>query len=63
MTTRVAERVFPTLTEPLRARDELRRHVGDDEAWKALFERPIGELLEERFERRRRPRHRADRRR
>src|SRR5215204_5182415 len=51
MTARVAERVFPTLTEPLRSRDELRRHVADDEAWKALFERPLGELLEARFER------------
>jgi phytoene dehydrogenase-like protein len=50
MTTRVAERVFPTLVEPLRSRDELRRHVGDDDAWKALFERPLGELLESRFE-------------
>ena len=49
MTTAVAERVFPTLTEPLRSADELRRHVGDDDAWKALFERPLGELLEERF--------------
>ena len=49
MTTAVAERVFPTLTEPLRSADDLRRHVGDDDAWKALFERPLGELLEERF--------------
>jgi phytoene dehydrogenase-like protein len=51
MTARLAERVFPTLTEPLRSRDDLRRHVADDEAWKALFERPLGELLEARFER------------
>jgi phytoene dehydrogenase-like protein len=46
MTARVAERVFPTLTEPLRDRDALRRHVGDDVAWSALVERPIGELIE-----------------
>jgi phytoene dehydrogenase-like protein len=46
MTTRVAERLFPTLTEPLRDRDALRRHVGDDAAWSALVERPIGELIE-----------------
>jgi phytoene dehydrogenase-like protein len=46
MTARVAERVFPTLTEPLRDRDALRRHVGDDAAWSALVERPIGELIE-----------------
>ncbi len=49
MTALVAERVFPTLTEPLRSADDLRRHVGDDDAWKALFERPLGEYLEERF--------------
>jgi phytoene dehydrogenase-like protein len=46
MTGRVAERVFPTLTEPLRDRDAVRRHVGDDAAWEALVERPIGELVE-----------------
>jgi len=45
MTSRVAERVFPTLTEPLRDRDAFRRHVGDDGAWRDLFERPIGELV------------------
>jgi phytoene dehydrogenase-like protein len=49
MTARVAERVFPTLTEPLRDRDALRRHVGDDAAWSALVEHPIGELIERRL--------------
>lgn len=49
MTALVAERVFPTLTEPLRSADDLRRNIGDDDAWKALFERPLGEYLEERF--------------
>jgi phytoene dehydrogenase-like protein len=46
MTARVAARVFPTLTEPLRDRDAMRRHVGDDTAWQDLVERPIGELVE-----------------
>ena len=46
MTARVAARVFPTLTEPLRDRDAMRRHVGDDAAWRDVFERPIGELVE-----------------
>jgi phytoene dehydrogenase-like protein len=50
MTAGVAERVFPTLTEPLRSRDALRRHVADDAAWSALFERPLSELLESSFE-------------
>ena len=62
MTARVAERVFPTLTEPLRDRDALRRHVGDDAAWTALVERPIGELIERPASRRHGARHRADRR-
>ena len=49
MTARVAERVFPTLTEPLRDRDALRRHVGDDDGVDGPVERPIGELLERRL--------------
>ncbi|HEX4280365.1 MAG TPA: NAD(P)/FAD-dependent oxidoreductase [Solirubrobacteraceae bacterium] len=50
MTTRIAERVFPTLTEPLRSRDELRRTFADDEAWNALFETPLSELIERSFD-------------
>jgi phytoene dehydrogenase-like protein len=49
LTARVGERVFPTLTEPLRTRDELRALVADDEAWEAIFERPLGEALAARF--------------
>ncbi|MFF9173177.1 phytoene desaturase family protein [Streptomyces sp. NPDC014793] len=49
MTARVAERVFPTLTEPLPGRDELRRRIDDDTAWRALFEEPIGVAVEENF--------------
>ncbi|MGW7821125.1 phytoene desaturase family protein [Streptomyces puniciscabiei] len=49
MTTRVAERVFPTLTEPLPTRDELRRRIDDETAWRALFEEPIGVAVEENF--------------
>lgn len=50
MTQRVAERVFPTLTEPLPTRDELRARIGDDAAWQALFERPLGEAIEAEFD-------------
>jgi phytoene dehydrogenase-like protein len=46
---RVARAVFPTMLEPLPGRDELRRRIGDDAAWEALFERPIGELIEASF--------------
>ncbi|GGX70625.1 phytoene desaturase family protein [Streptomyces anandii] len=49
MTGRLAERVFPTLTEPLPTRAELRRRVDDEEAWRVLFEEPIGVAVEERF--------------
>ncbi|MFF3816809.1 phytoene desaturase family protein [Streptomyces bluensis] len=49
MTGRVAQRVFPTLTEPLPTRDELRARVDDEDAWRALFEEPIGRAIEEHF--------------
>jgi phytoene dehydrogenase-like protein len=49
MTGRVAERVFPTLTGPLPSRAELRARIGDDRAFEALFERPLGEVIEESF--------------
>lgn len=43
----VAQRVFPTLLEPLRSRAELRRIVGDDAAWEALIEVPLGDTVRE----------------
>jgi phytoene dehydrogenase-like protein len=46
---RVAERVFPTLTEPLRSREEMRRVIDDDHIWDALFETPLSETLEQTF--------------
>lgn len=46
LTERVARALAPTLLEPLRSRDEVRQLVGDDQAWEALFERPLSELLE-----------------
>ncbi|MFE1228024.1 phytoene desaturase family protein, partial [Streptomyces sp. NPDC058759] len=49
MTGGVAQRVFPTLTEPLPSREELRRRVDDEEAWRTLFEEPIGVAIEDRF--------------
>ncbi|MGO9490273.1 MAG: phytoene desaturase family protein [Solirubrobacteraceae bacterium] len=47
-TRRLAATVFPSLTEPLRSREQMRRAVGQP-AWEALFERPLGELLERIF--------------
>ncbi len=37
--------MFPTLTEPLRSREEMRRLVGEP-GWSALFEAPLSDLLE-----------------
>jgi phytoene dehydrogenase-like protein len=47
---RVAERLFGTLTEPLRSRAEMRRLMDDDLAWEAVFETPLSELLERTFD-------------
>jgi phytoene dehydrogenase-like protein len=49
-TAHVAQRVFPTLTEPLRSRDELRQLVGDEDAWRTLFEEPLGATLAREFD-------------
>ncbi|MEO3860640.1 NAD(P)/FAD-dependent oxidoreductase [Acrocarpospora sp. B8E8] len=49
MTAGVAARVAPTLLEPLRDRAGLRAVVADEEAWRDLFERPIGAVVDERF--------------
>ncbi|SDP08600.1 Phytoene dehydrogenase-related protein [Pedococcus dokdonensis] len=45
----LAERVFPTVLEPLRTETELAGLVGDDELWEALVRRPLGEVLEAEF--------------
>jgi phytoene dehydrogenase-like protein len=45
----VARRLFPTLTEPLRSREELRALVDDDVAWRMLFEEPLGATLASEF--------------
>ncbi|MGH2863494.1 MAG: phytoene desaturase family protein [Solirubrobacteraceae bacterium] len=46
LTGRVARAVAPTLLQPLRSREQMRALVGDEEAWQAVFERPLSELLE-----------------
>jgi phytoene dehydrogenase-like protein len=45
MTGHVARAIFPTLTEPLRSREQMRKLLDDDVAWSALFEHPLGELV------------------
>ena len=46
---RAAGRIWPSVTEPLVAEDQLRRRVDDDEIWDALVRRPIGDVVAERF--------------
>lgn len=48
-TARLAETLFPTLTEPLPTRAEARSLVADDRIWDAMIERPLGETIDARF--------------
>ncbi|MDJ0339825.1 NAD(P)/FAD-dependent oxidoreductase [Cryobacterium sp. PH31-O1] len=49
-TARLARAVFPTVCEPLLTRSEARRLVGDDALWTSLIERPLGEVITDRFD-------------
>jgi len=46
---RAAAVLWPTVTEPLPTRSEARRMLADDTLWVELFERPVGEMIRERF--------------
>lgn len=48
-TARLAEAIWPTVTDPLLTRSEARRAVDDDRAWADLIEAPIGQTIEHRF--------------
>jgi phytoene dehydrogenase-like protein len=50
MTRRLAAAVAPTLTEPLVSRDRMRALIDDEQAWQAIFERPLGEGVAAAFE-------------
>ncbi len=43
---RAARALWPTITQPLLSASQLRARLDDEEAWTALFERPVGELIE-----------------
>lgn len=45
----VAERVFPTVLQPLVSEPDMAALAGDDELWGALTRRPLGEVLEQTF--------------
>jgi len=45
----IAERLFPTVLEPLKTESEVRQLIGP-ELWDEFFERPIGETIADSFE-------------
>jgi len=45
----LARRVWPTMTEPLRSRSDMRALAGDDATWDAVAEQPLAALLEREF--------------
>jgi len=45
----VAPRLFATMTEPLRSREEVRSLVDDEAVWRLLFEEPLSATLERTF--------------
>ncbi|ARJ04053.1 phytoene dehydrogenase [Cnuibacter physcomitrellae] len=46
---RLATVVWPSLTEPLATREEMRTRLADDALWLEIVERPIGDAIERRF--------------
>jgi phytoene dehydrogenase-like protein len=49
-TTRVAQRSFGSLTEPLRSRKAFRDLIADATTWEQLFEQPLATVLERQFD-------------
>lgn len=46
---RFAERIAPTLLEPLKTRSQLKKQIDLDHIWQYLIEEPIGKVITERF--------------
>ena len=45
-TARLAQKLWPSVTEPLLTRSQARDLVGDDELWNAFIERPLSDVIE-----------------
>ena len=45
-----AEKIAPTMLQPLKTRAELKQHIDLDSTWQYLIEKPIGEVITERFQ-------------
>ena len=41
----LTSRMWPTLLQPLCTRDDARKHVGDDDAWRLMVDEPIGHAI------------------
>lgn len=48
-TTKVAQAIWPTVTEPLITRSQAKARLGDDALWQAVFEQPIRRFIETRL--------------
>ena len=44
-----AEKIAPTMLQPLKTRSELKQHIDLDSTWQYLIEEPIGKVINERF--------------
>jgi phytoene dehydrogenase-like protein len=45
----LAERIAPSMLQPLKSAAQLNKEIGLSQTWKYLMERPIGEVIRERF--------------
>jgi phytoene dehydrogenase-like protein len=45
-TARLAQKLWPSVTDPLMTRSEVRELIGDDELWNEFIERPLSEVIE-----------------
>lgn len=45
-TVRLAQKLWPSVTDPLMTRSEVRALVGDDTLWNEFIERPLGDVIE-----------------
>ena len=45
-----AQRIAPTMLQPLKTRKELQSHISLDQTWDYLIEKPIGDVIKERFQ-------------
>lgn len=45
-TERIAKIIFPTLTQPLISREDMRSLINDQDDWNDFFVRPLGEVIE-----------------